>query len=171
MKEVAAARPAPPRHPLTDQARARTGTRGFRRITKDLDGLCEVPGKSQGQTIIVGKRQAVRCKGKAASIGRLGRRVIAHQVLRHPKSVERPMIPGCRNLCAAKRIGGFFRLVEGDQGPAEADQRTGVAGYQIAQLRKSLGRVTGHADRSPATSDPMAVRNDRLEIVLLRTGQ
>jgi len=31
-------------------------------------------------------------------------------------------------------------------------------------------RVTGHADRSPATDDPMAVRNDRVEIILLRSG-
>jgi chemotaxis protein MotB len=29
-------------------------------------------------------------------------------------------------------------------------------------------RVTGHADREPATADPMAPRNDRLEIILLR---
>ncbi|MEP6066294.1 MAG: flagellar motor protein MotB [Paracoccaceae bacterium] len=29
-------------------------------------------------------------------------------------------------------------------------------------------RVTGHADREPAVEDPMAVRNNRLEIVLLR---
>jgi chemotaxis protein MotB len=31
-------------------------------------------------------------------------------------------------------------------------------------------RVVGHADRSPATDDPMAVRNDRVEIILLRSG-
>ena len=31
-------------------------------------------------------------------------------------------------------------------------------------------RVTGHADRSPALRDPMAVRNDRVEITLLRRG-
>ena len=31
-------------------------------------------------------------------------------------------------------------------------------------------RVIGYADRSPATSDPMAVRNDRVEITLLRSG-
>lgn len=30
-------------------------------------------------------------------------------------------------------------------------------------------RVTGHADRSPAVSDRMAVRNDRVEITLLRS--
>jgi chemotaxis protein MotB len=30
-------------------------------------------------------------------------------------------------------------------------------------------RVTGHADRSPATSNPMAVRNNRIEVILLRT--
>jgi len=33
-----------------------------------------------------------------------------------------------------------------------------------------LERVTGHADRSPAVTDPLAVRNDRIEITLLRKG-
>ena len=46
-------------------------------------------------------------------------------------------------------------------------QQLQEAGLDAQRFR----RVTGHADRSPATSDPMAVRNDRLEIVLLRTGQ
>lgn len=32
-------------------------------------------------------------------------------------------------------------------------------------------RVTGHADREPAVRNPMAKRNNRLEIVLLRKGQ
>ncbi len=31
-----------------------------------------------------------------------------------------------------------------------------------------IERVTGHADREPAARNPMAVRNDRLEIILLR---
>jgi len=31
-----------------------------------------------------------------------------------------------------------------------------------------IKRVTGHADREPTSSDPMSVRNNRLEIVLLR---
>ena len=33
-----------------------------------------------------------------------------------------------------------------------------------------MARVTGHADRDPAVSDPAADRNDRIEITLLRTG-
>jgi chemotaxis protein MotB len=33
-----------------------------------------------------------------------------------------------------------------------------------------MQRVTGHADREPLHSNPMDVRNDRLEIVLLREG-
>lgn len=37
----------------------------------------------------------------------------------------------------------------------------GMAGERIQ-------RVTGHADREPAVENPMAVRNDRLEIVFLR---
>ena len=35
---------------------------------------------------------------------------------------------------------------------------------------RRAARVTGHADREPALADPMAVRNDRVEVVLLREG-
>ena len=38
---------------------------------------------------------------------------------------------------------------------------TGTASARVA-------RITGHADRQPATADPSAVRNNRIEIVLLR---
>ena len=31
-----------------------------------------------------------------------------------------------------------------------------------------IQRVTGHADREPATADPMAVRNNRIEVIFLR---
>ena len=31
-----------------------------------------------------------------------------------------------------------------------------------------MDRITGHADRKPATADPTAVRNNRLEVILLR---
>lgn len=41
-------------------------------------------------------------------------------------------------------------------------EEAGLSGSRIA-------RVTGHADRDPAVPDPMAVRNDRLEVILLRT--
>ncbi|MEI4232671.1 flagellar motor protein MotB [Roseovarius sp. D22-M7] len=34
-----------------------------------------------------------------------------------------------------------------------------------------MKRTTGHADRSPAVADPMAVRNNRLEIILLRSDR
>lgn len=34
-----------------------------------------------------------------------------------------------------------------------------------------LRRVAGHADRKPLTADPMVVRNNRLEVVLLRTDR
>ena len=36
---------------------------------------------------------------------------------------------------------------------------------------RRIARVVGHADRQPAVEDPMAVRNDRLELILLRTGR
>ena len=31
-----------------------------------------------------------------------------------------------------------------------------------------IARITGHADREPATADPAAARNNRIEVVLLR---
>jgi chemotaxis protein MotB len=33
---------------------------------------------------------------------------------------------------------------------------------------RRIQRVTGFADRLPATADPMALRNNRLEVILLR---
>ena len=36
---------------------------------------------------------------------------------------------------------------------------------------KRIQRVTGHADREPVVRDPMSVRNNRLEIILLRDGK
>lgn len=33
---------------------------------------------------------------------------------------------------------------------------------------KRIARVTGHADREPVTADPSAIRNNRIEVVLLR---
>jgi len=35
--------------------------------------------------------------------------------------------------------------------------------------RRRVRRLTGHADRSPATRDPMSPRNNRLEVTFLRT--
>jgi len=34
-----------------------------------------------------------------------------------------------------------------------------------------IARVTGHADRKPATADPTALRNNRIEIILLRRNR
>jgi chemotaxis protein MotB len=31
-----------------------------------------------------------------------------------------------------------------------------------------IARISGHADRKPATQDPTAVRNNRIEVILLR---
>lgn len=36
---------------------------------------------------------------------------------------------------------------------------------------KRVRRVTGHADRKPAARNPMALRNNRIELILLRKGQ
>ncbi|PIE14129.1 MAG: chemotaxis protein MotB [Rhodobacterales bacterium] len=37
--------------------------------------------------------------------------------------------------------------------------------------RNRMERVTGHADRDPISRNPMSIRNNRLEIVLLRGGE
>ncbi|MEL6798290.1 MAG: flagellar motor protein MotB [Pseudomonadota bacterium] len=39
-----------------------------------------------------------------------------------------------------------------------------------ADYRTRILRVAGYADRAPTSTNPMAVRNDRVEIVLLRSG-
>ena len=36
---------------------------------------------------------------------------------------------------------------------------------------RRVARVTGKADRAPVTGNPTAVRNNRIEIVLLRAGR
>ncbi len=57
-------------------------------------------------------------------------------------------------------------------------ERSAARADIMRQLLKANGmvpervqRVTGHADREPATRDPMATRNNRLEIILLRQNQ
>jgi chemotaxis protein MotB len=53
---------------------------------------------------------------------------------------------------------------------ARADRaRELLEGGGVAPAR--LARVTGHADRSPAVANPVAPRNDRLEVTLLRRGR
>ncbi|WP_417586579.1 flagellar motor protein MotB [Pararhodobacter oceanensis] len=59
-----------------------------------------------------------------------------------------------------------------------SDPRWALSSARADQVRRMLGesgfdparvaRVTGHADRRPAVSNPMAVRNNRLELILLR---
>lgn len=50
-------------------------------------------------------------------------------------------------------------------------QRARVAQDRLEQTLdvERIGRVAGHADRKPATANLMAVRNDRLELILLRS--
>jgi len=55
---------------------------------------------------------------------------------------------------SSARADQFRRLLEGD----------GFDG-------KRIQRVTGHADRKPAVSNPMAVRNNRIELILLRSDK
>ena len=51
------------------------------------------------------------------------------------------------------------------QGRADAARRL-LEAAGLAPERAA--RVTGHADRAPAVADPMAARNDRVEVILLR---
>ncbi|MBK5934064.1 chemotaxis protein MotB [Rhodovulum imhoffii] len=48
-----------------------------------------------------------------------------------------------------------------------ARQLLAEAGFPSSRLR----RVTGHADRSPATGNPMALRNNRIKMILLRSSR
>ena len=43
-------------------------------------------------------------------------------------------------------------------------QTSGIKGERMQ-------RVTGYADRVPVTSDPTAIRNNRLEVILLRRNR
>jgi chemotaxis protein MotB len=36
-------------------------------------------------------------------------------------------------------------------------------------MERRIARVTGHADKEPVTSDPTAPRNNRIEVILLRS--
>lgn len=44
-----------------------------------------------------------------------------------------------------------------------------LEGYDLPAER--MARVSGHADRKPATADPTALRNNRLEVILLRKNR
>jgi len=55
-----------------------------------------------------------------------------------------------------------------DLSVARADQvRRMLEGEGIEAHR--INRVTGHADKEPAVENPLAIRNNRLEVILLRT--
>jgi len=47
--------------------------------------------------------------------------------------------------------------------------RAMLEGYDLPAER--MARVSGHADRKPATADPTALRNNRLEVILLRKNR
>ena len=44
-----------------------------------------------------------------------------------------------------------------------------LQGYDLPAAR--IQRIAGMADRTPATADPMSIRNNRLEVILLRTDR
>lgn len=48
-------------------------------------------------------------------------------------------------------------------------QQTRILLEQAGQEGERMRRVTGHADRRPAVQNPMAERNNRLEVILLRS--
>ena len=51
---------------------------------------------------------------------------------------------------------------------AQRATRTRVMLQESGVISERMQRVTGHADREPAHRNPMAMRNNRVEIVLLR---
>lgn len=75
-------------------------------------------------------------------------------------------------------IGGHVRSVPVTLITNPVWDLSGSRGTRMRTLLETSGidsarmqRVTGHADREPVVQDPMAIRNDRLEIVLLREGK
>jgi len=57
-----------------------------------------------------------------------------------------------------------------DLSSARADQLRRMlegAGFNTRRIQ----RVTGYADRKPAVANPMAVRNNRMELILLRSDK
>ncbi|MEP1767130.1 MAG: flagellar motor protein MotB [Sulfitobacter sp.] len=72
-------------------------------------------------------------------------------------------------------VGGFVRtqpLVRKDKNVWELSQQRATQMRLLLEAQgiesKRIQRVTGHADREPIVRDTMALRNDRLEVVLLR---
>ncbi len=72
-------------------------------------------------------------------------------------------------------LNGYVRahpitLIDNPVWPLSADRaqalRVTLEGQDMPAAR--MQRVTGYADRKPATTDPTAIRNNRIEIVLLR---
>ncbi|MGB8623739.1 MAG: flagellar motor protein MotB [Paracoccaceae bacterium] len=90
-----------------------------------------------------------------------------------------------------RMIAGVFRLVTnevaiGGHTRALPQVRLGGSPWDLSTRRaqaaramledsglaaQRVRRVTGHADRSPAVDDPMAVRNNRIELILLRVDR
>ncbi len=72
-------------------------------------------------------------------------------------------------------IGGYVRaqpLVRVENTVWDLSQRRATQVRELLEHQTitpgRIQRVTGHADREPVLRDPMALRNDRIEIVLLR---
>jgi len=87
-------------------------------------------------------------------------------------SVLRPVLEMARNPLALEGHVRSYTVVQA------VDPRWPLSSGRAARMRQLLeaagldparaARVTGHADRRPAVANPMAVRNNRLELILLR---
>jgi chemotaxis protein MotB len=73
-------------------------------------------------------------------------------------------------------VGGYVRADPVVLAQSPVWELSAMRAGQMRKLMESAGmptsriqHVTGHASREPAASDPMAVRNNRIEVILLRT--
>jgi chemotaxis protein MotB len=61
-------------------------------------------------------------------------------------------------------------LIENPVWPLSSSRALATRGLleELGMDSARIQRVTGYADRVPVTTDPLAIRNNRIEIVLLR---
>ena len=95
-------------------------------------------------------------------------RILADVIARVSGLVENNIAIGAHMRAAPSRAGRQSGL-ERDGGARQQNARDCWKTADLARSR--FMRQTGHADKSLAVKNPMAVRNNRLEIVLLRSDR
>lgn len=98
-----------------------------------------------------------------------------------PMPVTRALLPVIADVVALARnriaVNGHLRaypapLAENpvwDLSASRAQTVRALLEHKVGAAR--MARITGHADRKPATADPTAARNNRIEVILLRRNR